>query len=172
MCPVCQAILRPGELQEHMEQELTKLAKLQIRYRNPITNNHRLVSQHSLYNPANLFCPLPLSLCNIIPSNGFIALHLFLLTILYFPPTFHFLHLSICHFLSVLFSSQVIINVDSFCSCRDPPTPSFSFLRWYLPSSLSPACSVYKLPHCSLHISYYSLRPQGDKSYSGRIMSC
>ncbi|XP_044055740.1 E3 ubiquitin-protein ligase RNF220 isoform X1 [Siniperca chuatsi] len=29
-CPVCQAILQPGELQEHMEQELTKLAQLQI----------------------------------------------------------------------------------------------------------------------------------------------
>ena len=32
VCPVCQAILQPGELQEHMEQELAKLAQLQIRY--------------------------------------------------------------------------------------------------------------------------------------------
>ncbi|XP_034438460.1 E3 ubiquitin-protein ligase RNF220 isoform X1 [Hippoglossus hippoglossus] len=30
MCPVCQTVLRPCELQEHMEQELTKLAQLQI----------------------------------------------------------------------------------------------------------------------------------------------
>ncbi|CAB1444704.1 unnamed protein product [Pleuronectes platessa] len=30
MCPVCQAVLRPCELQEHMEQELTKLAQQQI----------------------------------------------------------------------------------------------------------------------------------------------
>ncbi|XP_069006043.1 E3 ubiquitin-protein ligase RNF220 [Embiotoca jacksoni] len=30
VCPVCQAILRPGELLEHMEQELTKLAQLKI----------------------------------------------------------------------------------------------------------------------------------------------
>lgn len=31
-CPVCQAVLRPGELQEHMEQELSKVAQLQVRY--------------------------------------------------------------------------------------------------------------------------------------------
>ncbi|XP_058494524.1 E3 ubiquitin-protein ligase RNF220 isoform X2 [Solea solea] len=30
MCPVCHTILRPGELQDHMEQELTKVAQLQI----------------------------------------------------------------------------------------------------------------------------------------------
>ncbi|XP_028300621.1 E3 ubiquitin-protein ligase RNF220 isoform X2 [Gouania willdenowi] len=30
VCPVCQAILRPGELQEHMDQELKKLAQIQI----------------------------------------------------------------------------------------------------------------------------------------------
>ncbi|KAM4628874.1 E3 ubiquitin-protein ligase RNF220 [Polymixia lowei] len=30
MCPVCQTVLRPRELQEHMEQELAKLAQLQI----------------------------------------------------------------------------------------------------------------------------------------------
>ncbi|XP_061594309.1 E3 ubiquitin-protein ligase RNF220 [Cololabis saira] len=30
VCPVCQAVLRPGELQDHMEQELTKLTQLQI----------------------------------------------------------------------------------------------------------------------------------------------
>ncbi|KAK5870280.1 hypothetical protein PBY51_024932 [Eleginops maclovinus] len=30
MCPVCQAVLRPGDLLEHMQQELTKLAHTQI----------------------------------------------------------------------------------------------------------------------------------------------
>ncbi|KAJ4918105.1 hypothetical protein JOQ06_019477, partial [Pogonophryne albipinna] len=30
MCPVCQAVLRPADLQEHMQQELTKLAHTQI----------------------------------------------------------------------------------------------------------------------------------------------
>ncbi|XP_068599408.1 E3 ubiquitin-protein ligase RNF220 [Brachionichthys hirsutus] len=30
VCPVCHTILRPGELQDHMEQELTKLAQIQI----------------------------------------------------------------------------------------------------------------------------------------------
>ncbi|KAG7283597.1 hypothetical protein CRUP_020370 [Coryphaenoides rupestris] len=31
VCPVCQTLLRPGEFQEHMEQELAKVAQLQIR---------------------------------------------------------------------------------------------------------------------------------------------
>uniref|UniRef100_A0A8C7XD97 Ring finger protein 220b n=1 Tax=Oryzias sinensis TaxID=183150 RepID=A0A8C7XD97_9TELE len=31
VCPVCQTVLRPAELHEHMEQELAKLAQLQIR---------------------------------------------------------------------------------------------------------------------------------------------
>ncbi|XP_075791924.1 E3 ubiquitin-protein ligase RNF220 isoform X3 [Pelodiscus sinensis] len=30
ICPICQVLLRPGELQEHMEQELEKLAQLNI----------------------------------------------------------------------------------------------------------------------------------------------
>ncbi|XP_075878924.1 E3 ubiquitin-protein ligase Rnf220 isoform X2 [Nelusetta ayraudi] len=30
VCPVCQAVLQPGELQEHMEQELSKVVQLQI----------------------------------------------------------------------------------------------------------------------------------------------
>lgn len=87
MCPVCQAILRPGELQDHMEQELTKLAQLQIRYQYLVTNDF----------------------------DSF--------TNLYSTYLFHFLHLSICHFLlvlqpslSILFSFQVIINVDRFHS--------------------------------------------------------
>uniref|UniRef100_A0A3Q1GVH2 Ring finger protein 220b n=1 Tax=Acanthochromis polyacanthus TaxID=80966 RepID=A0A3Q1GVH2_9TELE len=31
VCPVCQTVLRPADLQEHMEQELSKLAQLHIR---------------------------------------------------------------------------------------------------------------------------------------------
>lgn len=46
MCPVCQSILRPGELQEHMEQELAKLAQLQIRYHT--TSVIRFHSNHSI----------------------------------------------------------------------------------------------------------------------------
>lgn len=64
-CPVCQAVLRPGELQEHMEQELTKLAQLQIRYHNQSTN-----VLHSCYNSVHL---LPLSLFNIMAPSGFIV---------------------------------------------------------------------------------------------------
>ncbi|XP_077440366.1 E3 ubiquitin-protein ligase RNF220 isoform X1 [Vanacampus margaritifer] len=30
VCPVCQSVLRPGELQDHMEQELAKLSQIQI----------------------------------------------------------------------------------------------------------------------------------------------
>ncbi|XP_061538949.1 E3 ubiquitin-protein ligase RNF220 isoform X1 [Phycodurus eques] len=30
VCPVCQSVLRPGELKEHMEQELAKLSQIQI----------------------------------------------------------------------------------------------------------------------------------------------
>ncbi|XP_014266959.1 E3 ubiquitin-protein ligase RNF220 isoform X2 [Maylandia zebra] len=38
-CPVCKAVLRPGELQEHMEQELAKLAQLQISA-TPVQRDH------------------------------------------------------------------------------------------------------------------------------------
>ncbi|EMP26499.1 hypothetical protein UY3_16422 [Chelonia mydas] len=31
ICPICQVLLRPGELQEHMEQELEKLTQLNVR---------------------------------------------------------------------------------------------------------------------------------------------
>lgn len=38
----------------------------------------------------------------------------------------------------------------------------------YFPQVVSPifcvTCVQYKLPHCSLHISYYCHRPRGDKS--------
>uniref|UniRef100_A0A3B5BI25 Ring finger protein 220b n=1 Tax=Stegastes partitus TaxID=144197 RepID=A0A3B5BI25_9TELE len=40
VCPVCQAMLRPGELQEHMEQELTKLAQLHITFLRVRANRH------------------------------------------------------------------------------------------------------------------------------------
>ncbi|KAM7409844.1 hypothetical protein PAMA_001375 [Pampus argenteus] len=46
-CPVCQAILRPGELQEHMEQELTKLAQIQISA-TPVQHNHLIRTPKSL----------------------------------------------------------------------------------------------------------------------------
>ncbi|KAG7230722.1 hypothetical protein INR49_019535 [Caranx melampygus] len=47
MCPVCQAILRPGELQEHMEQELAKLAQLQISA-TPVQHEHLIRTPKSL----------------------------------------------------------------------------------------------------------------------------
>ncbi|GAA6082698.1 E3 ubiquitin-protein ligase RNF220-like isoform X1, partial [Tachysurus ichikawai] len=30
ICPICQVLLRPGELQEHMEQEMERLTHLHI----------------------------------------------------------------------------------------------------------------------------------------------
>ncbi|XP_054644779.1 E3 ubiquitin-protein ligase RNF220 isoform X2 [Dunckerocampus dactyliophorus] len=39
VCPVCQSVLRPGELQDHMEQELTKLSHLQISV-TPVQHDH------------------------------------------------------------------------------------------------------------------------------------
>ncbi|XP_028443797.1 E3 ubiquitin-protein ligase RNF220 isoform X3 [Perca flavescens] len=47
VCPVCQSILRPGELQEHMEQELTKLAQIQISV-TPVQHNHLIRTPKSL----------------------------------------------------------------------------------------------------------------------------
>ncbi|XP_039985231.1 E3 ubiquitin-protein ligase RNF220 [Xiphias gladius] len=47
ICPVCQAILRPGELQEHMEQELAKLAQLQISA-TPVQHDHLIRTPKSL----------------------------------------------------------------------------------------------------------------------------
>ncbi|XP_076582795.1 E3 ubiquitin-protein ligase RNF220 [Chaetodon auriga] len=47
MCPVCQAVLRPGELQDHMEQELTKLAHLQISA-TPVQPDHLIRTPKSL----------------------------------------------------------------------------------------------------------------------------
>lgn len=123
MCPVCQAILLPGELQEHMEQELTKLTQLQIRYL--VTNDHCLFSLHSHYNSVNLLY-LPLSLFNIMPPSGFIfENHVFKspFELFSFFQLFTSFHLSICHFLpvlrhrlSILFSFQGIINVERFSS--------------------------------------------------------
>ncbi len=31
ICPICQVLLRPGELQEHMEQEMERLTHMHIR---------------------------------------------------------------------------------------------------------------------------------------------
>uniref|UniRef100_A0A1A7WVI7 E3 ubiquitin-protein ligase RNF220 n=1 Tax=Iconisemion striatum TaxID=60296 RepID=A0A1A7WVI7_9TELE len=45
ICPVCQAVLRPGELQDHMEQELSKLAQLQI---SPVQHDHIMRTSKSL----------------------------------------------------------------------------------------------------------------------------
>uniref|UniRef100_A0A3Q3H355 Ring finger protein 220b n=1 Tax=Kryptolebias marmoratus TaxID=37003 RepID=A0A3Q3H355_KRYMA len=47
VCPVCQAILRPGELQDHMEQELAKLAQLQISM-TPVQHDHIMRTPKSL----------------------------------------------------------------------------------------------------------------------------
>ena len=32
ICPICQVLLRPGELQEHMETEIERLASICLRY--------------------------------------------------------------------------------------------------------------------------------------------
>ncbi|KAL6107984.1 rnf220 [Pungitius sinensis] len=42
VCPVCQAILRPGELQEHMEQELTELAQTHLSA-TPVQQHNQLI---------------------------------------------------------------------------------------------------------------------------------
>ncbi|XP_013855925.1 E3 ubiquitin-protein ligase RNF220 [Austrofundulus limnaeus] len=47
VCPVCQAVLRPGELQDHMEQELAKLAQLQISI-TPAQHDHIIRTPKSL----------------------------------------------------------------------------------------------------------------------------
>lgn len=90
-CPVCKAVLRPGELQEHMEQELAKLAQLQIRYH-----------AHALR-----------ILCFISWQRTFPSYHRL--------KSLHYLRLSVCHFLAVLFSFEVIIKVDRSLSLDAPP---------------------------------------------------
>ncbi|XP_034386908.1 E3 ubiquitin-protein ligase RNF220 [Cyclopterus lumpus] len=47
VCPVCQATLRPGELQDHMEQELTELAQIHISA-TPVQHNHLIRAPKSL----------------------------------------------------------------------------------------------------------------------------
>ncbi|XP_025758424.1 E3 ubiquitin-protein ligase RNF220 isoform X2 [Oreochromis niloticus] len=47
VCPVCKAVLRPGELQEHMQQELAKLAQLQISA-TPVQHDHLIRTPKSL----------------------------------------------------------------------------------------------------------------------------
>ncbi|XP_075037698.1 E3 ubiquitin-protein ligase RNF220 isoform X2 [Mixophyes fleayi] len=44
ICPICQVLLRPGELQEHMEQELDKLMQV----------NARMLQRHLLYYTARM----------------------------------------------------------------------------------------------------------------------
>ncbi|XP_067368123.1 E3 ubiquitin-protein ligase RNF220 isoform X1 [Channa argus] len=53
MCPVCHAILRPGELQDHMEQELAKLTHLQIST-TPVQNDHLVRTPKSLILPLHI----------------------------------------------------------------------------------------------------------------------
>ncbi|XP_045061712.1 E3 ubiquitin-protein ligase RNF220-like isoform X3 [Coregonus clupeaformis] len=47
VCPVCHAVLRPGELQEHMEQEMGRLTQLQISI-NSVQRDHPLGASKSL----------------------------------------------------------------------------------------------------------------------------
>ncbi|XP_068447641.1 E3 ubiquitin-protein ligase RNF220 isoform X2 [Clinocottus analis] len=47
VCPVCQATLRPGELQDHMQQELTELAQIHISA-TPVQHNHLIRTPKSL----------------------------------------------------------------------------------------------------------------------------
>ncbi|XP_029684665.1 E3 ubiquitin-protein ligase RNF220 isoform X2 [Takifugu rubripes] len=46
-CPVCQVVLRPGELQDHMEQELSKVAQLHISG-SPVQHDHTARTPKSL----------------------------------------------------------------------------------------------------------------------------
>ncbi|TNM88048.1 hypothetical protein fugu_006269, partial [Takifugu bimaculatus] len=46
-CPVCQVVLRPGELQDHMEQELSKVAQLHISG-SPVQHDHAARTPKSL----------------------------------------------------------------------------------------------------------------------------
>ncbi|XP_064871030.1 uncharacterized protein LOC135567654 [Oncorhynchus nerka] len=66
VCPVCHAVLPPGELQEHMEQEMGRLAQLQIST-NSVQRNHPLGATKTLSlslhikceggSPTSLSCP-------------------------------------------------------------------------------------------------------------------
>lgn len=44
ICPICQVLLRPGELQEHMETEIERLANICLRY----TCSHTVICNHNL----------------------------------------------------------------------------------------------------------------------------
>ncbi|XP_029987957.1 E3 ubiquitin-protein ligase RNF220 isoform X2 [Sphaeramia orbicularis] len=56
VCPVCQAILRPGELQDHMEQEMSKLAQLQISGATITQHDHLIRTPKSLSLSLNIKC--------------------------------------------------------------------------------------------------------------------
>lgn len=106
MCPVCQAILRPGELQEHMEQELAKLAQIQIRYHTHSVDKFHC--QHSF--SARLHCTIMIFIHSHLFSSSNFSLVPFIC--LSFPSC-------LCPRLSILFSFQRIINLDSLlCHLR------------------------------------------------------
>eukprot|EP00063_Salmo_salar_P030147 XP_014004982.1 PREDICTED: E3 ubiquitin-protein ligase RNF220 [Salmo salar] len=55
LCPVCHAVLPPGELQEHMEQEMGRLAQLQIST-NSVQRNHPLGATKTLSLSLHIKC--------------------------------------------------------------------------------------------------------------------
>ncbi|XP_042178909.1 E3 ubiquitin-protein ligase RNF220-like isoform X1 [Oncorhynchus tshawytscha] len=55
VCPVCHAVLPPGELQEHMEQEMGRLAQLQIST-NSVQRNHPLGATKTLSLSLHIKC--------------------------------------------------------------------------------------------------------------------
>ncbi|KAM3838937.1 LOW QUALITY PROTEIN: E3 ubiquitin-protein ligase RNF220 [Vipera latastei] len=54
ICPICQVLLRPGELQEHMEQELEKLTQLNIRIQRGISSCGTCSAKHQPHKNALL----------------------------------------------------------------------------------------------------------------------
>ncbi|CAG5864580.1 unnamed protein product [Menidia menidia] len=98
MCPVCQVILRPGELQEHMEQELSKLAQLQI---SATTVQH----EHLLRTPKSLSLSLHIKREGGSPSSP--------------PQLSEEAHSDRYQtFLRVRANRHTRLNVDDLCWCR------------------------------------------------------
>lgn len=54
MCPICHAVLRPGELQEHMEQEIERIMQLRNRYILQFIESIPMLVQFLWF--LNLFC--------------------------------------------------------------------------------------------------------------------
>ncbi|KAA8587502.1 hypothetical protein FQN60_016364 [Etheostoma spectabile] len=48
ICPICQVLLRPGELQEHMETEIERLAAICFRFLTPLTSSERVLYDLSM----------------------------------------------------------------------------------------------------------------------------